>query len=114
MPKLLTTHIVLNSFNMLNFFPKKRGNSDNLSLKTIMSGKHLNYKNHPPIKLGHYGQVNEEENTRTSQVTRTKGSIFLGPIGNLQGRYKFMALKTANKIVRRSWYLIPMTDAVIS
>ena len=43
----------------------------------------------------------------------TKGAILLGPSGNLQGGFKFMALNTGKKIVRRSWDVIFMPDTVI-
>jgi hypothetical protein len=38
--------------------------------------------------------------------------ISLVPSGNLQGGLKFMALNSSNKIVRRSWDVIPMPDLV--
>jgi hypothetical protein len=38
-PKLMTIHIVLNVFKLLNFFPTKGSVSDTLSHKTIMSGE---------------------------------------------------------------------------
>jgi hypothetical protein len=41
------------------------------------------------------------------------GAISLGTSGNLQGGFKFMALKSGNKIVHRSWDVIPMPDLVI-
>ncbi len=38
----------------------------------------------------------------------------LGPSGNLQGKYKFMALNTGKKIACQSWDVIPMPDTVIA
>jgi hypothetical protein len=58
--------------------------------------------------------VHEEDTPRNSQRPRTKGAISLGPSGNLQGGFKFMALNTGQKIVRRSWDAIPMPDTVIA
>ena len=43
-PKLLTTHIVLNMVKMINFFLENGGISDSISPKTIMSGKTLDFK----------------------------------------------------------------------
>jgi hypothetical protein len=57
--------------------------------------------------------VHEEDNPRNSQIARTKGAISLGPIGNLQGGFKFMALKSGKKIARHSWDVILMPDLVI-
>ena len=45
-PKLLTTHTVINAGRMLGFFPTKGGVSETLSPRTIMTGKILDYKKH--------------------------------------------------------------------
>jgi hypothetical protein len=91
----------------------KGGVSDTLSPKTIMSGETLDYKKHLSLQLGQYCQVHEEDNPRNSHTARTKGVISLGPSGNIQGGFKFMALNSIKKIVRRSWDVIPMPDLVI-
>jgi hypothetical protein len=113
-PKLMTIHIVLNVVKLLNLFPTKGGVSDTLSPKTIMSGETLDFKKHIGLQIGQYHQVHEEDTPRNSQVARTKGAISLGPRGNLQGGFKLMALNYGNKIVRRSWDVIPMPDVVIN
>jgi hypothetical protein len=113
-PKIMTIHIVFNNVKMLNFFPPRGGISENISPKTIMSGEVLDYKKHLCLPIGQYCQVHEEETPRNSQVARTKGAISLGPSGNLQGGYKFMALNTGKKITRRNWDVIPMPDLVIA
>jgi hypothetical protein len=46
-------------------------------------------------------------------IARTKGAISLGPSGNLQGGFKFMALNSGKKIVRFCWDVIPMYGIVI-
>ena len=58
--------------------------------------------------------MHEEDAPRNSQNPKTKGAISLGPSGNLQGGFKFMALNTGKKVVRRSWDVIPMQDTVIT
>jgi hypothetical protein len=78
-----------------------------------MSGETSDYKKHPSLQIGQYCQAHEEDNPRKSQITRTKGAIYLGPSGNLQGGFKFMALNSGKKIVRRSWDVIPMPYLVI-
>jgi hypothetical protein len=113
-PKLMTIHIVLNVVKLLNFFPTKGGVSDTLIPKTIMSGETLDFKKHLSLKIGQYCQVHEEDTPRNSQVARTKGALYLGPSGNLQGDFKFMALNSGKKIVQRSWDVIPLTDVVIN
>jgi hypothetical protein len=87
--------------------------SETLSPKSIMSGETLDYKNHLSLQIGQYCQVHEEDHPRNSQLACTKGAISLGPSGNLQGGFKFMALNTGKKIVCRSWDVIPMPDVVI-
>jgi hypothetical protein len=113
-PKLITIHIVLNVVKLLNFFPTKGGVSETLSPKTIMLGDTLDYRKHLSLQIGQYCQVHEEDHPRNSQLARTKGAISLGPSGNLQGGFKFMALNTGKKIVHRSWDVIPMPDVVIA
>jgi hypothetical protein len=107
-------HIVLNAVKMPNFFPTKGGISNTLSPTTIMSGETLDYKKHLSLQVGQYCQVHEEDTPCNSQSPRTKGAISLGPSGNLQGEYKFMALNTRKKITGRSWDVIPMPDTVIA
>ena len=98
-PKLLTVNIVLYVVKLLNLFPTKGRVSETLSPKTIMSGETLDYKKHLSLQVGHYFQVHEEDLPRNSQLARTKGAISLGPSGNLQGGFKFVALNTGKKIV---------------
>jgi hypothetical protein len=78
-----------------------------------MYGETLDYKKHLSLQLGQYCQVHEEDNPRNSQIARTKGAISLGPSGNIQGGFKFMALNSGNKIFHCSWDIIPMSDIVI-
>jgi hypothetical protein len=92
----------------------KGGILDTLSPRTIMSGETLDYKKHSSLQIGQYCQVHEEDTPHNSQNPRTKGAISLGPSGNLQGRFKFMALNTGKKITRYSWDVIPMPDTVIA
>jgi hypothetical protein len=107
-------HIVLNAVKMPNFFTTKGGISNTLSPTTIMSGETLDYKKHLSLQVGQYCQVHEEDTPCISQSPRTKGAISLGPSGNLQGGYKFMALNTRKKITGQSWDVIPMPDTVIA
>jgi hypothetical protein len=113
-PKLMTIHIVLDVVKLLNFSPTWGGVSDTLSPKTIMSGEKLDFKKHLSLQIGQYCQVHEEDTPRNSQVACNKGAISLGPSGNLQGGFKFMALNYGKKIVRRSWDVFPLPDVVIN
>jgi hypothetical protein len=96
------------------FFSTKGGVSYTLIPKTIMSGETSDFKKHLSLQISQYCQVHEEDTPRNSQVARTKGAISLGPSGNLQGGFNFMALNSGKKIVRRSWDVIPMSDVIVT
>jgi hypothetical protein len=113
-PKLMTIHIVINVVKLLNFLPTKGGVSDTLIPKIIMSGEMLDFKKHLSLQIGQYCQVHEEDTPRKSQVARTKGAISLGPSGNLQGGFKFMALNSGKKIAQRIWDVIPLLDVAVN
>jgi hypothetical protein len=113
-PKLLTVHIFLNTVKLLSFFPTKGGILDIFSPKAILSGETLDHKKHLCLQIGQYCQVHGEDPPRNSQVPRTNGAISLGLSGNLQGGFKFMALSSGRKVVRRSCDAIPMSDTVIA
>ena len=98
-PKLLTTHIVLNMVNIINLFLKKGGISESLIPKTIMSGEILYFQKQLCIQMVQYCKVHKEESPRNSQDPRIKREICLGPSGNIQGGYKFVALNSGKKIV---------------
>jgi hypothetical protein len=113
-PKIMTVHIVLNLVKLLISPPTKGGVSETMVPKTIMSGETLDYKKHLSLQIGQYNQVHEEDNHCNNQLAHTKGAISLGPSGNLQGGFKFMALNTGKNIVCHSWDVIPMPDVVIT
>jgi len=112
--KMLIVHLVFYATQMINCFPVSVGISKTVSPMTLMTGQPLNYKRHLALAFGQYCQVHEEELPRNSLLPRTRGAICLGPTGNLQGGYKFMALDTGKRITRRSWDAIPMPDTVIA
>jgi hypothetical protein len=97
-PKALDDTHCSQCFQDAQFLPNKRRNSDTLSPKTIMSGETLDYRKHlSHLQVGQYCQVHEEDTPPNGPSPRTKGAISLGPSGNLQGGYKFMALNTRKK-----------------
>jgi hypothetical protein len=57
--------------------------------------------------------VHEEDKPFSSQLARIKGAISRGPSGNLQDRFKFVALNTGKKIVRQNWDVITIPDLMI-
>lgn len=111
-PVKVLTHMIFFVVKMLNYFPAKGGVSSQYSPKTIMSGQTLNYKQ-CLLPFGTYCQVDEEDGMRNSLVARTSGAISLGPSSNRQGGHLFYSLNTSRVIVRRSWTMLPMPQAVI-
>ena len=104
----MTIHAILNIGKMLNYFLTKQGVSSELSPRSILTGESLDYKKHLTIQPGQYCQVHENEGPRNSDKARTQGAICLGPYSNLQGVFKFMSLKTGQKITRYNWDEIPI------
>jgi hypothetical protein len=101
-PRLVTIHIVFTAVKLLNHFPPKGGILDTVSPKTIMTGETLDFKKHLSLQLGQYCQVHEEDTLRNSQLPRTQGAIWLGPIGNLQGGFNFMSLTSGKRISQQT------------
>ena len=58
--------------------------------------------------------MHDEDYPCNIQNHRAKGAISLGPSGELQGGFKFMALNIEQNIFWRSWDVIPMPDTVIT
>jgi hypothetical protein len=112
-PAQITTHMVFFVTKFLNFFLVKGGISDQYSLKAIMSGEIINYRQYF-LPFGLYCQVHKEDLPRNSMEPRTQGAISLGPSTNRQGAQKFFNLITARVIVRRYWTIIPTNDGVIA
>ena len=93
--------MIYNCVLWINAFPPKGGVSDSLSPRTLLTGVKFDYNCHCKVVFGAYAQVYEENLPTNSQQARTLGAICLGPSGNLQGGYKFMNLRTGNKLIHR-------------
>ena len=113
LPMQMTTHMVFFVVKLLNYFPVKGGVSDQYSPKAIMSGEVIQFKQYS-LPFGTYCQIHEEDGPRNSLIARTQGAISLGPSKNIQGGQHFYTLNSAKVVVRRSWDVIPMPEAVIS
>jgi len=113
LPMQMTTHMVFFVVKLLNYFPVKGGVSETYSPKAIMSGEVIQFKQYS-LPFGTYCQIHEEDGPRNSLTARTQGAISLGPSKNAQGGQHFYTLNSAKVVVRRSWDVIPMPEAVIS
>ena len=78
-----------------------------------MTGNSLHYKKHIGLHILQYYQVHYEDTTCNTNQPHIKGTICMGPIGSIQGGFKFMSLRSMKNIRRGSWDMIPMPDTVI-
>ena len=46
-------------------------------------------------------------------IQRTRPAICMGPMGNIQGSFKFMSVNTGKKIIRRNYTRLPMSESII-
>jgi hypothetical protein len=110
LPVIMIQHLIGGSVFWLNAFPTDRGIT-NMSPRTIMTGKVVDYASHCKIMFGAYAQVHEQHNN--SMDARTTGAIALRPTGNKQGGYYFMSLTTGRLLNRNHWTELPMPLDVI-
>eukprot|EP00957_Ditylum_brightwellii_P176820 13468791-Ditylum_brightwellii.AAC.1 len=97
----------------LNAFPPKDRILQTLSPRAIMHGTTLDVSKHCTIPFGSYCQVHEDPNHFNNMIEQTTGAICLGPIGNLQGGYRFLNLNTGRCINRKQHTSLPMQADVI-
>jgi hypothetical protein len=90
-PKLIVEMVFLSVF-WLNAFPHKNGVSQIISPRTIVTGKHIDYKAHCRIEYGQYVQTHEKHSNNMD--SRTVGALALRPTDNAQGGYYFNNLAT--------------------
>ena len=96
----------------LNAFPHPDGVSANLSPRSIVTGRGIDFNKHCRIEFGAYAQVHEDHDN--SMATRTVGAIALRPTGNDQGSYYFFNLHTGQLFTRSRWTELPMPEDVIA
>lgn len=113
-PTILGRAIISNAVRNLNSFPAEMGVSDTLSPSTIMTGRPAPDFNEMKLEIGSYVQVFEDETPTNTQRARTLGAITMEPLTNAADGVTFMSLATGQKITRKSWDEIPMTDLAIA
>jgi hypothetical protein len=95
-----------------NFLPSLDGVSTTLSPETIVTGRGKPDFRTMTLEFGTYVQV--YDGTSNDTKSRTLGAIALNPTGNSSGDFYFMSLTTGQRIHRRSWTVLPISDLVIS
>ncbi len=113
MPKLMVIELMHFYVMWMNSFPVMSGVSKKWSPRELVSRHKLDAKLHCKAPFGSYCEVHVDPDITNSMEPRTKWAICLGPEGNRQGSYKLMSLTTGNKIIRRNFTKMPLTESVI-
>jgi hypothetical protein len=95
-----------------NSFPHPDSISDTMSPANIVTGTPKPDFNTLSLEFGTYVQV--YNGTSNDTKSRTLGAIATNPTGNSNGDHFFMSLETGKRIHRRSWTILPISDATIS
>ena len=95
----------------LNAFPATGGASQDLSPRTILTGKQVDYKRHCRYQFGEYTQTHEEHNN--SMNPRTVGAIALRPVSNGQRSFYFLSVTTRRMLNWLHAMALPMPDDMI-
>jgi len=113
LPCVVLIHVVYYQVTMINHFPKSSSVDPEIPPKTLLTGVKIDYKRDCQLKLGEYVQVHDDDMITNTMKERTLGAICLGPVGNAQGSYNFLSLRTWKVIKRKTWVSIPMPQHVI-
>jgi hypothetical protein len=112
LPRVLVKALVTHATRTLNMLPHPDGVSSTMSPATIVTGQPKTDFRTLSLEFGTYVQV--YDGTSNDTKSRTLGAIATNPTGNSSGDYYFMSLATGERIHRRSWTVLPISDAVIS
>ena len=112
LPRVLVKELTNHAIRTLNMLPHPDGVSSSLSPAAIVTGAPKTDYRTLALEFGTYVQV--YDGTSNDTKSRTLGAIATNPTGNSSGDYYFMSLATGHRIHRRSWTVLPISDAVIS
>ena len=110
-PKRMTIRLVYTTVFWINSFPRQQGVSETMGPRLLLSGIKPSVL-HAKYQFGEYFQTHEESKNDMSE--RTLDAIFTGPIGNAQGGFYAINLKTGQQIKRFRATTLPITDTIIS
>jgi hypothetical protein len=110
MPQLILIELIYHVVLWLNAFPSKSGISETLLPRKIILCHHLDFAKHCRAPFGSSCEVHDEPAPTNSMML----AIVLGPMGNLQGTYKFFSLIMGAKIRLCQFTCYPMPDSVIA
>jgi Reverse transcriptase (RNA-dependent DNA polymerase)/Zinc knuckle len=113
LPKEMIKGAVRFAVKALNQFPAEDGISDVLSPVTIVTGLPAPDYNHIQLDFGEYVTVFEDNNPTNTNAPRVVDAIALHHTGNAQGGYYFMSLTTGERVSRRQYTKLPLTQRII-
>jgi Zinc knuckle len=114
LPREMIKGIVRFAVRSLNQFPAEDGVSDHLSPTSIVTGLPPPDYNQMKLEFGQYTTVFEDNNPTNTNAPRIVDAIALHHTGNAQGDYYFMSLATGERISRRQYTMLPITQRVIA
>jgi hypothetical protein len=113
MPRLMLIELIYHVVPWLNAFPAKSGVSEMLSPREIVYRHKLDFAKHCKLPFGTYCKVHDDPTCTNTMATHSPPAIVLGPMGNLQGTYKFLSLATGKKVKQCAFTPYPMPDLII-
>ena len=84
-----------------------------MSPREIVMGRKLDFKKDCRAPFGAYIEASVDADVTNDMSPQTKGSLSLGPAGNLQGSLKCFYLSTGRVVVRCSFKVLPMPNRVV-
>jgi hypothetical protein len=113
MPKQMIIELMHFCVMWMHSFPVKSVVSEKWSPRELVSMHKLDAKLHCKALFGSYCKVHVDMIITNTMEPRTKSAICLGPTGKRQGSYKFISLTTGNKIIRRNFTKMTLTESII-
>jgi hypothetical protein len=112
-PREMIKGVVGFAVKSLNQFPAEDGISDVNSPTTIVTGLPPPDYNHIQLDFGEYVTIFEDNNPTNTNASRAVDAIALHLTGNAQGNYYFMSLATGERVSRRQYTRLPLTQRII-
>ncbi len=95
--------------------PKQGSAFGRVSPREVFLRRKLDYNKDIKLSFGDYAQVHQDDViTNTMAERRAVGALALGPMGNIQGGYRFLNLATWKPITRHKWTALPVPQHVIN
>ena len=112
-PNVVIKHIVLHAVIFFNAYVNRQGISDEFLLREFILQWQLNWKKDCRGQFRAYCQAfNDLDSTQTNtQALHSQNAICLGPMGSMQGTYKFLDLAT-KQVIKRKFTMFPMPDSM--